>query len=111
MTHIMKLSEPYYTLVKTNKKTVEIRVFDEKRQKLKIKDTIIFTKQDGNGKFKRKIKNLVVSKNFEISIRGATLKKCMPNIRSIKEAVDIYHSFPNYKENAKKYGVVAIYLK
>ena len=32
MTHIMKLSEPYYTLVKTNKKTVEIRVFDEKRQ-------------------------------------------------------------------------------
>ena len=111
MTHNMKLSEPYYSLVKTNKKTVEIRVFDEKRQKLKIKDTIIFTKQDGSGKFKKKIINLVISKNFETSIRSATLKKCMPNIKKIKEAVNIYHSFPNYKENAKKYGVVAIYLK
>lgn len=111
MNHIMKLSEPYYSLVKTNKKTVEIRVYDEKRQKLKIKDTIVFTKQDGSGKFKKKIINLVISKNFETSIRGATLKKCMPNIKSIKEAVNIYHSFPNYKENAKKFGVVAIYLK
>jgi ASC-1-like (ASCH) protein len=111
MTHTMKLSEPYYSLVKQNKKTVEIRVNDEKRQKLKIKNTIIFTKQDGSGKFTRKIKNLVISKNFETSIRSATLKKCMPNIKKIKEAVNIYHSFPNYKENAKKYGVIAIYLK
>ena len=111
MKHTMKLSEPYYSLVKKNEKTVEIRVYDEKRQKLKIKDTIIFTKQDGSGKFKRSIINLVISKNFETSIRNATLKKCMPNIRTIKEAVNIYHSFPNYKENAKQYGVVAIYLK
>ena len=29
----------------------------------------------------------------------------------VQEAVNIYHSFPNYKENAKQYGVVAIYLK
>jgi ASC-1-like (ASCH) protein len=111
MIHKMKLSEPYYTLVKTNKKIVEIRVYDEKRQKLNVKDMILFTKQDGNGKFKRTITNLVVSKDFETSIKRATLKKCMPNIKSIKEAVNIYHSFPNYKENAKKYGVVAIYLK
>ena len=111
MKQTMKLSEPYYSLVKKNEKTVEIRVYDEKRQKLKIKDTIIFTKQDGSGKFKRNIINLVISKNFETSIRNATLKKCMPNVKSVKEAVNIYHSFSNYKENAKKYGVVAIYLK
>ena len=41
MIHKMKLSEPYYTLVKTNKKIVEIRVYDEKRQKLNVKDMIL----------------------------------------------------------------------
>ena len=107
----MKLSEPYYTLVKTRKKIVEIRVYDEKRKNLNVKDIIVFTKQDGSGKFKRTITNLVLSKDFETSIKRATLTKCMPNIKLIKEAVNIYHSFPNYKENAKKYGVIAIYLK
>jgi len=107
----MKLSEPYYSLVRKKEKTVEIRVYDEKRQKLQINDFIEFTKQDGNGPFKLKIENLVYSTNFEKSIRRSTLKKCMPNIKSVKEAVNIYHSFPNYKKNAKKYGVIAIYLK
>lgn len=108
--HKMKLSEPYYTLVKSNKKTVEIRVYDEKRKQLKIGDKIMFSKTDGSGEFTKKIKKLQISQDFESALRRSTLKKTLPNICKIRDAVDIYHSFPNYKEEAKKFGVLSIYF-
>jgi ASC-1-like (ASCH) protein len=110
ITHKMKLSEPYYSLVKTNKKTVEIRVYDEKRKQLSVGDKILFTKTDGSGEFRRTIKKLLVSKNFETALKRSTLRKAMPNLCKINDAVDIYHSFPNYKKDAKKNGVLSIYF-
>lgn len=106
----MKLSEPYYTLVKEKKKTIEIRINDEKRQLLKIGDKIKFTDTNDNNHFILKIKDLKKSKNFENAIKKATLKKCMPNIKSIKKAVDIYRSFPSYKKKENKFGIILIYL-
>ena len=108
--HIMKLSEPYYTLVKQKKKIIEIRINDEKRKLLKIGDNIKFTKTNGNNHFILKIKDLKTSHNFENAIKKATLKKCMPNIKTIKEAVEIYRSFPYYKDKEKYYGIILIYL-
>ena len=35
----------------------------------------------------------------------------MPGIESVKEGVDIYHSFPEYEKNEKIYGVIALKLK
>jgi ASC-1-like (ASCH) protein len=109
--HKMKLSKPYYNLVKTNKKIVEIRVYDDKRKQLSVGDKILFTKTDGSGEFRRPIKKLSVSKNFETALKRSTLRKAMPNLCKISDAVDIYHSFPNYKQDAKKYGVLSIYLE
>ena len=34
----------------------------------------------------------------------------MPNIKTIYEAVEIYRSFPSYKNNEKYYGIILIYL-
>lgn len=81
----MKLSEPYYNLVKTNKKTVEIRVYDEKRTQLSVGDKILFTKTDGSGEFRRTIKKLSVSKNFETALKRSTLRKAMPNLCKIMQ--------------------------
>ncbi len=106
----MKLSEPYYTLVKKKKKTIEIRINDEKRQLLKIGDKIKFTDTNGKNHFILKIRDLKKSKNFKNAIKKATLKKCMPNIKSIKKAINIYRSFPSYKKKEKKYGIILIYL-
>lgn len=108
--HEMKLSEPYYSLVKSGEKTVEIRVYDKKRQELKKGDKINFTKRDGKGKIEKTIKKIQISKNFETALKRSTLRKAMPNICKIKEGVEIYNSFPNYKEDSKKYGVISIYI-
>tara|TARA_Y100000992_G_C21241011_1_gene480712 strand:+ start:905 stop:1243 length:339 start_codon:yes stop_codon:yes gene_type:complete len=112
MEHKMNLSEPYYTQVKSKRKTVEARIYDEKRQSLNIGDTIIFTDNDGNKPFKRKIVDLKVFLNFEKAIKSAKLKNILPHIKTYNEGVELYHSIGNgkYKKEEKIHGVINIYL-
>ena len=109
--HTMKLSEPWYTLVKNGNKTVEGRINDEKRQKLKIGDTIIFTDTSGKNSFQKRIKNLKTFKTFDSAIREAKLKNILPGIRTYKKGVDVYLSIKGFKEKENKYGVLLIYLE
>ena len=44
MEHEMKLQSKYYNYMLHGTKRIEIRLFDEKRQKIKLGDTIIFLK-------------------------------------------------------------------
>lgn len=43
MEHSMKLYVEPFEAVRNNRKTIEIRLNDEKRQSIKIGDTIVFT--------------------------------------------------------------------
>lgn len=42
MNHNMTLKQPYFDLIKTGKKTIELRLYDDKRRKININDTITF---------------------------------------------------------------------
>ena len=42
MTHIFRLHKEPFTLIKSWKKKIEVRLFDEKRQKIKLWDEIVF---------------------------------------------------------------------
>ena len=106
----MNLSEPHFTNVKKKIKNVEIRLYDEKRKNLKKDDYIIFIKRENNSKtFKRRIKDIRIFYSFEKAIKHAKLKNCLPGIKTYKEGINLYYSFPNYK-NLEKNGVIAIYF-
>ena len=45
MEHEMKLQPEYYNFILNGTKRIEIRLFDEKRQQIKIGDTIKFLKE------------------------------------------------------------------
>ena len=45
MLHEMKLQNGPFNSIKNGKKTIELRLYDEKRQKIAIGDTIIFQKE------------------------------------------------------------------
>ena len=110
--HLMKLSEPWYTFVKEGVKTVEGRIYDDKRKKLNVGDIIIFTNTEGNGKLKqKKIIKLKVFKTFEKGIRYSKLKNILPIIKTYKDGVKIYRSIPGYKEGIKKYGFIVIFFE
>ena len=105
----MNLKPIYYNFIKQKKKIYEIRVFDEKRQQLKLLDTIKFINSENSKQnFKVKITELSYFKNFKEAIEASGVRKVLPNAKSLEDGVNIYESFPSYKENAKKFGVLRI---
>ena len=46
--HKMNVKTKYYNLLESGEKTIELRLFDEKRQKIKIGDKIIFSDSSDN---------------------------------------------------------------
>lgn len=108
----MKLDAIYYDLIKSGKKIYETRVYDPKRQKLKLLDTIEFSHRQTGHKMRAKIVELSWFPTFKNAITDCGLKKVMPNARSVEDAVKLYENFPHdegsYKLGAKKYGVLRI---
>ena len=107
--HVMKLEDTYYNLLKSGKKTIELRLFDDKRQKIKLKDQITFFNiKNQNESLKTIVLNLYKAENFE--------KLC--------DVIDIFKTGFNSKEELVKvllqfypiqkqiqFGVLGIELK
>lgn len=65
MLHEMKLQNGPFNSIKNGKKTIELRLYDEKRQKVKIRDKIEFTNILNNEKILTEVINLHKYKTFE----------------------------------------------
>ena len=104
----MKLDTIYFDYIKGGKKVYETRVYDEKRQKIKLKDIVLFKDRGSKKTFKAQIVELSWFKTFKDAIEDSGVKKVLPNARSLEDAIKIYEGFPNYKSGAKKYGVLRL---
>lgn len=63
--HKMKLNQESFDLIKSGKKTIEVRLFDKKRKKIEIGDSIEFTKlPDKDEKLLVKVQELLIYKRF-----------------------------------------------
>jgi len=65
MLHELRLHNNPFNLIKQKSKTVEMRLYDEKRQKIKKGDEIIFTNRQTSETIKTKVKDIKLFKNFE----------------------------------------------
>ena len=106
----MKLDTIYFDYILQKKKIYETRVFDEKRQKIKLLDIIEFSDRNSDRKFKTTVTELSYFPNFNDALSSIGIKKILPNASSLQRGIEIYENFDNgnYKENAKKYGVIRI---
>ena len=102
----MKLDKIYFDYIKSGKKIYETRVYDEKRQKIKLNTIVLFKDKQSTKTFKAQITELSWFKTFKDAIIDSGVKKVMPNCRSVEDSVKLYEAFPNYKIGAKKYGVL-----
>ena len=109
-THIMNLNEEPFKLIKQGTKTIELRLYDEKRQKISIGACINFTNMHNlNHILKVKVKQIYKYKNF---------KELYKNFDKISIGYK-QNEIPNYKDmelyytedDIKKYGVVAIEIE
>lgn len=107
--HRMKLNAEQFQMISSGQKTVELRLLDEKRQKLKVGDTIVFTCNDKTERtVKVQIAALHCFENFAELYRNLPLLKCGYTKENVSEAhftdMEAYYS----TEEQKKYGVVGI---
>ncbi len=102
------LSEPWFSLVKSGKKTVEGRLIKSDFAKMVIGDIIKFyNKVDKSDIFQVEITKIRKYNTFKEMITKERLKNVLPTIKKIEDGVKIYHDIYN-EEDEKKYNVVAI---
>ena len=108
MTHFMQLQPAPFEMIKDGSKTIELRLFDEKRQKIQIGDTILFTNTENQEALSVKVLELFVFDSFETLYSQLPLTDCGYTKEDIDTASpdDMNAYYP--KETQQKYGVVGI---
>ena len=111
-THIMRLKNRPFQLIYSGKKTIELRLFDEKRQLIKVGDIIKFKNiADENKILLAEVVKLNIYKDFNELYNNLPLLKCGYTEQDIDNAdpkdMEKYYS----QEQQSKYGVVGIEIK
>lgn len=107
--HVMNLQPSPFAKIKSGIKTIELRLYDEKRQAISIGDTITFINTENNDDtLTVYVKELYIFKSFEELYRKLPLLECGYTGDTVANAspddMNKYYS----KEMQEKYGVVGI---
>ncbi len=107
--HKLNVKEKYYNMLKSGIKTIELRLFDEKRRAIKVGDFIEFSNvSDVDDKFTAKVINLHRADNFtelcgNIDCRSAGFSTKEELVRVLEE----FYSLDRQKE----FGVLGIEIQ
>lgn len=108
--HAMKLFSAPYEMIKSGEKTIELRLYDEKRQQIKVGDAITFTNTANGEKLTATVKKVHRFNSFEELYKSLPLLQCGYTVENIDAAspqdMEQYYS----AEEQKRYGVVGIAL-
>ena len=105
----MKLNDVPFETIKNGTKTIELRLYDEKRRKIKIGDTICFKGKAST--IKAIVKALHIFRNFDELYAALPLDKCRYTADELATASpeDMLEYYT--KEQIEKYGVVGIEIE
>lgn len=112
MRHQMKLYTQPFTMIQFGEKTIELRLYDEKRQKIQVNDEIEFSCVDGSQKpFLVKVIALHRFDSFAALYDALPLLKCGYTDTTIAEArAEDMNQYYTPQEQAR-YGVVGIEIQ
>ena len=106
----MKLHPTPFEMIKSGEKTIELRLYDEKRQQVKAGDKIIFTNTTTGETLNTTVVKLHRFDSFKELYKSLPLLKCGYTAENVDKAtpsdMEQYYSV----EEQRKYGVVGIEL-
>ena len=107
----MKLKPDPFEMIKNGQKTIELRLYDEKRQLINVGDEIVFTNTATAETLQTKVLKLHRFDSFAELYKSLPLLKCgytSENVGSATPAdMEQYYSV----DEQKKYGVLGIEIK
>ena len=110
MIHNLNLHSRPFEMIRSGRKTIELRLYDEKRQKIKVGDRITFTNTETGEKLTKTVKALRRFDSFE------TLYKTLPLLQCGYTEADVDNAHPSDMaqyyppEEQAQFGVVGIEL-
>ena len=111
MIHEMKLQPEYYNFILNGTKRIEIRLFDEKRQQIKIGDTIKFLKEpELTESFNAKVVELLRYDSFEDMFKDYDISVLADKSMTKEELITVLEQFYT-KEKQEMYGVLGIRIE
>ena len=111
MLHEMKLQPEYYNFIFNGTKRIEIRLFDEKRQQIKIGDTIKFLKEpELKESFNAKVIGLLRYNSFDDMFKDFDISILSDKSMTKEELLGVLEQFYT-KEKQKRYGVLGIRIE
>ena len=109
--HYFTLAKQYFDFIKKGTKRIELRLNDEKRQKLKIGDTIVFAeKNNDKNKASVKVINLFKCNTFNEILDMFDAEILADKSISKKEILNDLEEFYT-KQQQLKYGVLGIQIE
>ena len=108
-THLMKLHPSPFAAIQSGKKTLELRLNDEKRQKIKVGDTIVFTQTETGETLRAVVLDIHKYTDFEAMY---AVEDPVAMGYTEGETADPKDMSQYYKEDEiKRYGTLAIEIK
>lgn len=108
MEHKMKLNNVPFNMIKNGKKDIEMRLYDEKRQQIKVGDTIEFTNIISGEIIKYIVKQLHTYDSFEKIYQKFDKERLGYKENEVANFSDMEQYYS--QDDIKKYGVVGIEL-
>ena len=111
MEYEMKLQPNHYNFILNGTKRIEIRLNDEKRQQIKLGDTIKFLKEPNlNEHFKTKVVGLLRYNTFEEMFKDFDISILSDKSMTKEELIKVLEQFYT-KEKQEQYGVLGIRIE
>ena len=109
MQHTMNLHNAPFEGIKSGTKTVEMRLYDERRKDIKVGDTILFTNNTTGEQLMVQVTKMEVFANFEELYRNYDKVAIGYTANEIANPADMHLYYTS--EQIATYGVVAIGIK
>lgn len=107
--HKLNVQEKYYNLLKSEEKSVELRLFDDKRKLIEVGNIIVFCNNSNkDDTFEAEVTELYSAKNFDSLCNIITPKQA--GFSTKKELLEVLEEFYTV-DKQRKYGVLGIEIK
>ena len=107
--HHMNLQPRYFNYIKNGTKRIELRLYDEKRSKIRLGDTIIFSNPEGES-LSTQVIGLLRYADFESLFQDFSIDLLADKAMSKSELIQVLSDFYPAEEQQKQ-GVLGIRIK
>ena len=111
-THILRfraVNRDTFQAIKSGNKKVETRAATSKNIKIQLGDILKFV--CGKESFEKKVTTIKHFKTIKALLKEYKPQEINPKLKTAAETINMYYSFPKYRDKIKEFGLIAFDLK